>query len=421
MMFRKTAALFLILSLLVTAFAQEITLQVMSTTIVENPEGTVEQAIADAFMAENPDIKIEFVGTPMNNIHARLTTLAIGGEVPDVFTHNPEFIAAAYDLGLTADLNELFSEEFLSGFYESALNEATFEGELQFLPWFTTPMGLLYRADWFEEAGLEAPQTWDDFLNAAKTLTQDTDGDGQVDRWGFAMVGTKNGSGFARYAQIMHTFGAQEVRKDENGNWVTDLDSPEGIQALDFFTSLVTEHGVVPPGPTETGYGEAVSLMASEKTAMMVTGPHTIGAILAQNPDLDGKIHSVAIPMGQERSASLGLLGFAISSSSENKEAAAKYLEFLVNTENLLEWNRVTGRMPARVEAGEQPQISGPVYTGFVDAINYAQPVPTTSFYTQLTDVVGEAFQSVMVGGVSAEDAAMQAAEQTRSIIADSE
>ena len=181
--------------------------------------------------------------------------------------------------------------------------------------------------------------------------------------------------------------------------------------ALDFFTSLVTEHGVVPPGPTETGYGEAVSLMASEKTAMMVTGPHTIGAILAQNPDLDGKIHSVAIPMGQERSASLGLLGFAISSSSENKEAAAKYLEFLVNTENLLEWNRVTGRMPARVEAGEQPQISGPVYTGFVDAINYAQ----------LTDVVGEAFQSVMVGGVSAEDAAMQAAEQTRSIIADSE
>ena len=140
--------------------------------------------------------------------------------------------------------------------------------------------------------------------------------------------------------------------------------------------------------------------MASDKTAMMVTGPHTIGAILEQNPELEGNIHSVPVPMGTDRSASLGIGGFSIAETSENKEAAAKYLQFLVSTENMLEWNAVTGRMPAQIEAGDQPQISGPVYAGFVEAINIAQPMPQAAFYTQIQEVMGEAYQAVLVGGV---------------------
>ena len=156
------------------------TLRIMSSTIVESPEGDVEQAIADAFMAENPDITIEFIGTPMNDMFKVLTTNAIGGELPDIFTNTPEFAAQAADLGIAADLYEVFDEDFLAGFYPTTLEEATVDGKLILLPWFTVPVGVLYRADWFEEAGLEGPQTWDDFVNAAQTLTQDTDGDG---RW----------------------------------------------------------------------------------------------------------------------------------------------------------------------------------------------------------------------------------------------
>lgn len=399
-------------------FAQEpTTLTVLSATVVENPEGTVERAIADEFMRQNPDIDIEFVGVPMNDVYTELTTRAIGGELPCVFTNSPEFISTAYDMGMTTNLNELFSEEFINSFYPSLVGQATYNGELQFVPWFSIPMALLYRGDWFEEAGLEAPQTWDEFVEAAEALTQDTDGDGRIDRWGFAMVGSRNGSGASRFVQILRSFGAYELVQNDAGEWVTELDSEQAVEAFRFFGDLVNEYDVVPPGPTEVSYGEAVSLMANNQTAMMVTGPHTIGAILAQNPDLEGKIYSTPLPEGEQRTSSSGMLGFSIADTCENKDAAVRYLEFLVNKENMLEWNAVTGRMPALIAAGEEPQISGPVYAGFVEALDYIQPLPAVPYYSQVFDYMAEAYQAVLVGGVAPEVAAQQAAQRTRDAI----
>ena len=158
-------------------------------------------------------------------------------------------------------------------------------------------------------------------------------------------------------------------------------------------------------------------------TAMMVTGPHSIGAILAQNPDIEGKIFSAVLPKDEKHVSALGIGGFSISAKSPHKEAAVKYLKFLVNTENGVEWNRVTGRMPSRIEAGEQPQISGPVYEGFVKALDYVEPVPSSApFYPQLqADILGEAYQSILVGGVDVDTAAKQAAENARQLIEDAE
>jgi len=418
-LFKKIAAsIFGICLFTNIVYAEQITLKVMSTTIVEKPEGEVEQKFADEFMKRNPDIKIEFIGTPMNSLYAKLQTVAIGGELPDIFTNTPEFAAKSREMGITADLESLLEKSYIEGFYPSILDQTSIDGKLEVFPFFTIPMGMLYRADWFKEEGIEKIENWEDFVTAAGKLTKDTDGDGKVDRWGFAMVGSRNGSGGGRFAQILRSFGAYELAK-RNGEWQTDIDSKESRDAFKFFTELYTKHKVVPPGPTEVSYGEAISLMASGKTAMMITGPHSIGAILAQNPELAGKIYSDVIPKGSKNVSNLSIGGFSISSTSEHKDAAAKYLKFIVETEQGLEWNRVTGRMPSRIEAGSQPQISGPIYEGFVNALEYVEPLPTSApFYSQITgDILGEAYQSIMVGGVSVEEATDYAAERIRELI----
>src|SRR5690625_2816599 len=83
----------------------QITLRVMSATVVENPEGDAERAQAEAFMDENPHINIEFIGTPMNELYTQLTTMATGGNVPDVFTHSPELYAMALALSNATPLD----------------------------------------------------------------------------------------------------------------------------------------------------------------------------------------------------------------------------------------------------------------------------------------------------------------------------
>ncbi|TVY06542.1 ABC transporter substrate-binding protein [Paenibacillus cremeus] len=398
---------------------EPITLRIISPTVVEKPEGDAEKKFADDYMAKHPNIKIEFVGVPMNDVYAKIMTMATGGDMPDIFVNGPEFYAKAYDMGLTEDLNKLLGSDFVKGFHPATLKESVLDNKLQYAPWFTIPTGLLYRKDWFEKEGIKPPDTWDDFIEAAKKLTQDTDKDGKVDRWGFAMVGAKNGSGGSRFIPIMRTFGAAELVQNDKKEWTTQFASPEAVQAFQFYGDLVNKYQVVPPGPFQTSYAEAVSLMASEKTAMMVTGPHSIGAILKQNPGLEGKIAGIPLPHapGKQSVSVLGMLGFSVSAKSKHKQEAADYLKYLLEKQNQLEWNKVTGRFPTRLDASNDPQIKSPVLEGFLKAMDTAFQVPNVPYYTNLQVVAAEGYQAVIAKQATAEEAAKKAAAATETEI----
>jgi multiple sugar transport system substrate-binding protein len=388
-----------------------VTLKVLSATVVEKPDGDTEQQIANDFMKTHPNIKIEFIGVPMNEVYAKITTLATGGDMPDVFTNSPEFYAKANELGITADLNPILGKDYVKGFYPVTTEQAKLDGKLQFAPFFTIPTGLLYRKDWFEQAGLQPPKTWDEFEVDAKALTKDG-------HYGFAMVGSKDGSGGSRFIPIMHTFGAQEL-VDKNGKYSTQFDSKGAIAAFKLYGDLVNKDKAVPPGPLETSYAQAVSLIANEKAAMMVTGPHTIGAVLKQNPNLKGKLAGVPLPTapGQKSSSALGMLGFSIYSKSTHQKEAAEYLKYLLNKENQLKWNEVTGRIPSRMDAGEDPKVKTPETQGFIDAMKYAFKMPTVAYYAKLQVIAGEGYQAVITNTATPEDAAKKAAQETQTEI----
>lgn len=394
---------------------EKITLEVVSTTILEDPEADVEQEIADAFMEEHPNVEIEFIGVPMNELHTRLLTMATGNNLPDVFPNNVEYMKQFDEMGIVEDLGPILGDDFIEGFYESNIEDAMIDDKLMFSPWFSAPMGILYRADWLEEVGETAPETWDEFLEVAKAMTIDGD------RWGFALVGSRDGSGTNRFIHILRTFGAEELYRD-NGEWVTDIGSEESIEAFDFFTSLVTEHDVVPPGPTQVSYGEAVTLIATEKAGMMVTGPHTTGAIYSQNPDLEGKLGSIPLPKSTndkgQHISTLGVMGHSISTSSEHKDIAAEYIKFFAEKKNQIRFNEVTGRMPTRIDAGEEVSQSDSTFAGFVEALDYAISLPQADFYADVQDSLGEAYQNIITDQSSVEDAVNKAREQIESAIA---
>lgn len=399
---------------------EQVTLRVMSATVVESPEKAAEEAQAEAFMAENPDIKIEFIGTPMNDLYAQLTTMATGGNVPDVFTNSPEFYAQAEELGIVEPLDNLMDDEWIEGFQPETLEQARIDGDLQFAPFFTIPMALLYRSDLMEEADLDPPQTWDEFREVANALTSDQDGEGEKERYGFALVGSNDGSGGSRFIPIMRTFGASELIEDGD-SWDTQFDTPEAQAAFKLYGDLVSD-GAVPPGPLQTSYGEAINLMSTETAAMIVTGSHSTGAIIDQNPELDGKLAAVPLPAaeGHQSASSLGMLGFSISSQSEHQEEAARFLEFILNEENQIAWNEATGRMPARIDAAEAVRESRPELSGFLDAAEYAFVMPQVSYYANLQVIAAENYQSVILGEKTPEEAAEDAARQTRDEIENS-
>ncbi|GKX30591.1 sugar ABC transporter substrate-binding protein [Vallitalea longa] len=382
---------------------KKVTIRIMSSTITESPEGDIEQDIADEYMKLHPNVTIKYEGVPVNEIPKKITTLATNNSLPDAFFNPPQFIPVSYEMDILAPINELVDEEYMNGFTESSVKDNTINGDLAVFPWYSIPSAIVYRTDWLEETGKEEPTNWEEFLDVAKAMTKDSDGDGNIDRWGFSMVGTRNGSGEARFMTIARNFGVDDVYL--NGDkWETGLTTDNLKNALKYFTDLHNEYGVVPPGPTETGYPEAANYFATGKTGMMLTGSNAIGLITSQNPELADKIGSFMVPAGERQVNYIISEGYSITDTSENKDVVVDYLKFMVDKKNSLTFSKATGRLPIRTESSSDEFFQQATFRGFIQALD--KPYSQAQFprYTEVLDIIGEAYTVIMANKVDMDD-----------------
>lgn len=390
-----------------------VTLRILSTLATET-EAPLEQAMADAYMKEHPNVKIELIGQPVNDMAKKIIALNTSGDLPDAFFMPTEFMSQAHDMGIIVDHEALLGQEFMSSLNEKVVEYGKINGQLMMVPWHVIPVALIYRSDWLADAGIEKIETVEDFKNAAKAFTKDG-------HWGFSMVGTQNGSGEARFCQYIRTFGVNEVYQDANGTWVSDLTSDKYREALQSFVELAMVDGVVPPGPTETGYPEAAAYFAEEKTGLMISGSNAIGAITSANPELDGKLASVPMPKAERHATNLQTSGYAITTACENPEVMADYLKFMTSKELAVDFGVKTGRLPVTKEAASDPVFQNDTFKGFIDCMDYALPQPPFPAYTEILDVMGESYNTMMGNNVSIDDAMAQVANRVEGILAENQ
>ena len=160
---------------------EQIELTILSTLITEN-EAPLEQAMADKYMEEHPNVKINLVGQPVNEMAKKIVALNSSDELPDAFFMPTEFMAQAYDMGIIVDHEEVLGQEYIDTLNEKVVEYGKIEGQLMMVPWHVIPVGLVYRSDWLKDAGMDTIETMDDFNAAAKAFTKDG-------AWGFSMVG----------------------------------------------------------------------------------------------------------------------------------------------------------------------------------------------------------------------------------------
>lgn len=397
-------------------------LTVLSTVILEKPDGAVEQGIADRFMKACPNVKIKFIGVPANDLVTKLTTMAIGGNVPDMYASSPDVTVRLRALGIPLELRAALGRDFMSGFSKAVITEQTLKGGgVYAASWFSIPTAILYRTDLFAAAGVKPPKTFEEFITVCKALTKDTNGDGKIDQYGWAMVGTDNGSGQGRFNTIARNMGAVDLGQDRNGNWSTQIDSPGWKAALKLYKDAV-DVGCVPPGQFQTGYPEASVQIGKGQAAMMITGPHTIGVALTANPAAKGKIAGAPIPSapGVAPITALNQSAYGIALASKNRVAAIAYLKFMLNKENQLAINDVTYRIPTRLDAQADPQVNSEMSLGFVKAgEGKTFSNPQIPWYNSILTLSSPAYQAAIKGDKTIDQIAKEQAEKARKIIAD--
>lgn len=375
---------------------RKITIRVLTTVTTQKPEGPLAEEYIAAYMAEHPDVAIEVTGVPMNQALTKITTSAAADALPDLFVNTENLRGKLYDMGITEDLRPYMSKAELDNIVDSIRASCSIDGKLIIYPWYTAPNAIIYRSDWLAAKRLPVPQTWDDILKVSRAMTEDTNKDGKIDRWGFGMVGTNDDSGQTRFVQILRSFGARELYQ-ENGKWKTEVGSPASVKAFKYFTELQSKYDVVPPGSLSNSFNENVNLFAAGQVGLLISGPHTIGKVLDANPALKGKIGSVVIAKGETRYTPLSVLGFSLNPASKVKKEAMDFVKYLTTKERMIKWVEKTGRMPCIKDASKADYLKTPMFKGFVESVATQEMVPDAPFYAEVKNELGKAYQKIML------------------------
>lgn len=368
-----------------------------------------EMVIA-SFEEENPNVTVEVEVVPFGDLASQIQVARQSGTLPDlIYSFGLLHTGWAFsDMLLPLDdvLADLGRDNFPSGLMATS----EIGGTVYAIPLAAYPHVLWYRADWFEDAGQEAPSSWEDMLQAAEVLHGD-------DRVGFGLYGATQQPFIV--LSLMAANGASTF--DEDGNVV--INSEGTVEALEMLRSMA---GFAESGAITQAQNDVRLAFAEEDCCAMFLSSTSVANFIGDRPDAFG---GVPLPSNRgDKSATLDYAALVATNETQHPEEAKEFIRHWYADEALaLDWatTTVTGHIAthqavtssdeywahpriapveAALRAGMEAAVRG-VGTG----ATFGPHPCTADLYAQ--DVWVEMMQRVIIGGESSEAVAEWAHE----------
>ncbi|MBN9063502.1 MAG: sugar ABC transporter substrate-binding protein [Rhizobiales bacterium] len=306
----------------------------------DNPQNSPAQLVAK-FEKENPGIKIQAEPIPWgggNDYQTRLFAAIVAGNAPDAAMVRLSWAARFQQMRALEPLDAMIAN--WAGKSDIADNiwkiNRGADGKQYYLPLQYVVIYLYYRADMFQQAGLQPPKTFEEFRAAAKALTKD----------GVAGFGMRGGAGgFDNWGPFVLGGGASF----EKGG----MTSEKAIAANRWYVNLMREDKVVPASAPTDSFRQIVDAFKAGRTAMAI---HHVGSAAEIVGALGDKVSATPVPRAADGKGwtYFGDESNAVFAASKAKEAAFKWITFLSTAENNMELNKLTGQLPITTSAQAQ-------------------------------------------------------------------
>jgi len=298
-------------------------------------EVTTEQAIADRFAEAHPGVRV-VVESVVTNYDEKLLTSIASGSPPDVFLLDGPDIPTILDRGLALDLTPYLAR---AGYDPARVFPQVMEGferngRVFALPKDFTPMVLYLNLGVFDRFDVEPPPadgwTWADFLDKARRLTRDVDGDGRTDV--YAIDFPRN-----LYQWIPWVWsGGGDILSPDGTRASGFLDSAPTVRTFAFLTDLVTAAHVTPGVHfLETGDPAREARFATGGQAMLLSGHWTL-QLLTGNMAAD-ELHLGVAPIPHAASAApatvLYASGWAVPANAPHRRLSVELASWLGSEE----------------------------------------------------------------------------------------
>ncbi len=397
-----------------TATTAPVTIQVFYPVAVDAPIAKILQGYADRFQAENPGITVEpvFSGGYTDVKTTIQTTIEGGGQPPALAvmlaTDLYDLVNGDYIIPLDDYINAMpDGEAYLNDFFPAFLANSRYDGKIWSIPFQRSVVVLYYNKDLFEEAGLQPPDSWEAWAEAAQKLTV-REGD-QVTRWGIEYP-----SGWPYWLfQPLAIGNGQNIVGDDTTVYFND---PRVIEAEQFYIDLSHKYQAMPEG-VQSVWGQAPSDFASGQTAMIVHSSGSLAGILKQ---ADFEVGVMPLP-GKEKGTYAtvpggGNLYILKGAPKEQQDAAWKFIQFLTRPENVADFSINTGYIANRRAAYEtqamQEYLAEVPQAGIIrDALQYAGAELSVQDLGEVRNIFHKYLQAAYNGEMSPAEA-MAAAQQ---------
>ena len=353
--------------------------QSINVLMVNNPQMEDLQSLtADSFTADT-GITVNYTVLPENEVRDRISqefsSQAGQYDVASISNYEVPFFSTNGWLTPLDDFIEADEEFDQADILEPIASGLTGEdGSVYAEPFYGESSFLMYRTDVFDELGLEMPAepTWPEVADLAAQVDE-----AQEDMSGICLRGLPGwGQVFAPLTTVVNTFGGTWFDED----WNAQVNSPEFVEATQFYVDLVNEHGQ--PGPAQAGFTECLNDMTQGNVAMWYDATSAAGSLEAEGSPVAGKVGYVAAPVVETDSSGwIYSWAWGMQAASEKQDAAWEFIswasskeyEELVAAE--LGWERApAGKRSSTYENPEYQEAAGAFYEATEAAISSADP-----------------------------------------------
>lgn len=377
-------------------------------------EGEVLSPLVAEFEQAHRPLRVTVQQIPWTAAHEKLLTAYVGESMPDVMeignTWVPEFAAIKAIRPIDAEASRssaLSSADFFPGAWDTNV----VDGRLLGIPWYVDTRVLFYRTDLLARAGVSRPpRTWAEWIDDLRKLKAAAPPGAfaillPTDEWAQPIIlGMQLGSGLLR-----------------DGDRYGDFEGPAFRQAFEFYVDLF-RNGFA-PAVSNVQVANVYQQFARGDFAMYITGPWNLGEFRRRlPPELASRWTTAPLPGPAGEDTALSMAGGAsltISATTKHPAEAWQLLEFLTSPAVQVRFHDLTGDLPARTEAWQDPVLArDPQARAFWDQLHRLRPLPKVPECEHIARKVAEYAEMAIRGRLTTAEALAALDRDTDAILA---
>jgi multiple sugar transport system substrate-binding protein len=355
-------------------------------------EGEVVAPLLPEFERRNPGIRVRVQQIPWTAAHEKLLTAFAGDALPDLCqlgnTWVPEFVALNALARLDSDVaasRVVMPNDYFPGIWDTNV----MGGHLYGIPWYVDTRVIFYRRDLLEQAGFATPpRSWAE--------------------WEHALAAIKGRSGPDGYAILLPltefepllALGLQQPQpllRDDGSRGA--FASPGFRRALTFYANMFRNGWA--PGLGGTQISNVWTEFGRGQFAFYVSGPWNIEELKRRLPsDQQDNWMTAPLPGPDGPGASTaGGSSLVIFRTSQHQQAAWRLIEYLSDPSVQLRFHELTGNLPPRRTAWQDPRLAGDVHAmAFRDQLERTRAAPKVPEWERIAHEMQQTAERVVRG-----------------------